>query len=84
MRPLAEHIERLEFNSMTGVAIALAYWRRRSPGRKRGRRENGRPYEGWKVSKVHAVRPHRLRRLYGLVYRFNAMSATPVLEGGMI
>ena len=54
MRPLAEHIERLEFNSMTRVAIAVAYWRRRSPGRKRGRPENGRPYEGWKMSKVQA------------------------------
>ena len=31
---------------MTGVAIAVAYWRRRSAGRKRGRPENGRPYEG--------------------------------------
>jgi len=37
---------------MTGVAIAVAYWRRRSPGRKRGRPENGRPYEGWKMSQV--------------------------------
>jgi len=35
---------------MTGVAIAVAYWGRRSPGRKRGRPENGRPYEGWKMS----------------------------------
>ena len=52
MRPLAEHIDRLEFNSMTGVAIAVAYWRRRSPSRKQGRPENGRPYEGWKMSKV--------------------------------
>src|SRR5215471_6025355 len=47
VRPLAEHIDRLEFNSITGVAIAVAYWRR-SPGRKRGRPENGRPYEGWR------------------------------------
>jgi len=52
VRPLAEHIDRLEFNSITGVAIVVAYWRRRSPGRKRGRPENGRPYEGWKMSKV--------------------------------
>ena len=52
LRPLAEHIDRLEFNSMTGVAIAVPYSRRRSPGRKRGRPENGRPYEGWKMSKV--------------------------------
>jgi len=37
---------------MTGVAIAVVYWRRRSPGRKRGRPENGRPYEGWKMSKL--------------------------------
>jgi len=28
VRPLAEHLDRLEFNSMTGVAIAVAYWRR--------------------------------------------------------
>ena len=33
VRPLAEHIDRLEFNSMTGVAIAVAYWRRRWAGR---------------------------------------------------
>jgi len=43
---------------MTGVAIAVAYWRRRTPGRKRGRPGgttapcHGRPYEGWKMSKV--------------------------------
>ena len=55
VRPLAEHIDRLEFNSITGVAIAVAYWRRRSQGRKRGRPENGRPYEGWKMSKVQAA-----------------------------
>jgi len=36
VRPIAERIDRLEFISMTGVAIAVAYWRR-SPGRKRGR-----------------------------------------------
>src|SRR5262249_28600013 len=30
VRPLAEHIDGLEFNSITGVAIAVAYWRRRS------------------------------------------------------
>ena len=55
MRPIAERIDRLEFISMTGVAIAVAYWRRRSPGRKRGRPENGRPYEGWKMSKVQTA-----------------------------
>ena len=44
----------LEFNSRRGVAIPVAYWRRRSPGRKRGRPENGRPYEGWKMSKVQS------------------------------
>jgi len=37
---------------MTGAAIGIAYWRRRSPGRKRGRPENGRPYEGWKMNEV--------------------------------
>ena len=52
VRPLAERIDRPEFNSMTRVAIAAACWRRKSPGRKRGRPENGRPYEGWKMSKV--------------------------------
>jgi len=39
---------------MTGVAIAIAYWRRRSPGRNLGRPENGRPYEGWKMSKLQS------------------------------
>jgi len=40
---------------MTGVPIAVAYWRRRSSGRKRGRPGgttapcHGRPYEGWKM-----------------------------------
>ena len=56
VRPLAEHIDRLEFNSITEVAIAVACWRRRSPGRKRGRPENGRPYEGWKMSNVQSSR----------------------------
>jgi len=56
--PLAEHIDRLEFNSIDRVAIAAAYWRRKSPGRKRGRPGgttapcHGRPYEGWRMSKV--------------------------------
>src|SRR5262249_20643110 len=55
---LSRAYERLEFNPVTGVAIAVAYWRRRSPGRKRGRPGgttapcHGRPYEGWKMSKV--------------------------------
>jgi len=58
VRPLAQQIDRLEFNSITGVAIAVAYWRRRSPGRKRGRPGgttapcHGGPYEDWKMSKV--------------------------------
>jgi len=60
VRPLAEHVDLLEFNSITGVAIAVAHWRRRSPGRKRGRPENGRPYEGWKMSKVQGPRSGHL------------------------
>jgi len=39
VRSLAEHIHRLEFNSMTEVAIAVAYWRRIAGPEARAARE---------------------------------------------
>src|SRR5215510_458595 len=85
VRPLAEHIDRLEFNSITGVAIAVAYWRRSSPGRKRGRPGgttapcHGRPYEGWKMS---ATRTVVFRR--ALIYRKVSATRTVAFTHALI